>query len=272
MSGGTQRIAAFAVAAAVVLAGGLSVVLVQCDAQVGTVETITSTLPATTTTVATPTRVVIGRSVAGQEVDLYTFGSGEWRVLFIGGIHGDEYGGPVARALLEYVEEHPEAVPTGAFIQLVPSANPDGEAAGVRGNANSVDLNRNFPSQNWQSDLNAGDRPAAGLTGGYSPGSEPETQALLSVLDDGWDVVISLHSSGGLVDPDGEGGLAIAERMAAICGLPVGTLYHQAHITGSLGLFVTERYQVPVITVELESADLTAGIREALLAALVPRM
>jgi protein MpaA len=225
-------------------------------------EATTSTLP------AVPRWQMIGSSVRGLPIELYTFGSGSWRVLIIGGIHGDEYGGPVARKLLRYLEEHHESLPADAFVQLVPSANPDGEAADTRGNANKVDLNRNFPSQNWQSSLNAGDRPTSGLTGGTSPGSEPETKALLSILGNDWDLVISLHSSGGIVDPDGEGGLAIAERMAAISGMPVGALDYQKYITGSLGVFMPERYQVPVITLELESTELTDGIRDALLSAL----
>jgi protein MpaA len=247
------------------------VVLAQRDVQVRTVETTVTAGPVTTTTAPAPTRLVIGTSVQGREIELYAFGSGEWRVLVIGGVHGDEYGGRVVKAFLEYLEQLPEAVPDGASIQLVPSVNPDGEAAGTRGNANAVDVNRNFPSQDWRSELNAGDRPTTGLTGGSSPGSEPETRALLSVLEDGWDLVISLHSSGGIVDPDGEGGMAIAQRMSELSGLPLGGLNYQAQITGSLGVFVPERYQVPVITLELKSASLTEGIKDALLAALVPR-
>jgi protein MpaA len=250
------------VGAAIVCVLVLLGALARGGAEVGTVETPTTT--------PVPTRLVVGVSVQGRPIELHAFGSGEWRVLVVGGVHGDECGGIVARAFLAYLSRHPEAIPAGALLQLIPSANPDGEAQGVRGNANSVDLNRNFPSQNWLRELNPGDRPTPGLTGGSSPGSEPETQALLSILDDGWDLVVSLHSSGGFVDPDGEGGMAIAERMSAVSGLPVGGLDYQSHITGSLGIFVPERYQVPVITVELESEVLTDEIRDALLAALVP--
>jgi len=222
----------------------------------------------TSTTVATPWQQTIGLSIEGRPIELYTLGSGSWRVLVIGGIHGDEYGANVARAFVGYLGQHPDAVPEEAFLQVIPNANPDGEAAGTRGNANGVDINRNFPSQNWQSKLNAKDRPTSGLTGGASPGSEPETKVLLSILANGWDIVISLHSSGGIIDPDGEGGLTIAERMSALCGMPVSGLDYQSYITGSLGVYMPECCQVPVITVELESRDITDGIRDALLAAL----
>jgi protein MpaA len=227
----------------------------------------TVTTSTTSTTPATPPRQTIASSVRGRPIELYTFGSGPWRVLIIGGIHGSERGGPVARKFIAYLQEHPAAVPAGTFLQLVPSANPDGEAAHTRANANGVDLNRNFPSQNWQSVLNAGDRPTAGVTGGTSPGSEPETAALLSILDDGWDVVISLHSPGGILDPSGAKASVIAERMSALCGLTVGGMDYQPYITGSLGVYMTER-QAPLITMELESGDLTEGIRAALLSAL----
>ncbi len=223
---------------------------------------------AVTSTTAVPHIQTVGMSVNGRTIEVYAFGSGSWRVLIIGGVHGNEHGGPVARELVKYLEQHPEDVPGGVFLQIIPSANPDGEVAGTRSNARGVDINRNFPSQNWSSDLDPGAAPSKGLTGGISPGSEPETKAMLSVLDDGWDIVISLHSSGGIVDLDGEGGEAIAQRMSALSGFPVEGLSYQSYITGSMGVFLPERYQIPVITFELLSAELSDNIREALLSTL----
>ena len=55
--------------------------------------------------------------------------------------------------------------------------------------------------------------------------------------------------------------------MSALCGLPVGRLSYDPYITGSLGEYVPEHYHRPVVTVELNSAKLTAGMRSALLAA-----
>jgi hypothetical protein len=56
--------------------------------------------------------------------------------------------------------------------------------------------------------------------------------------------------------------------MSALCGLPVSDMDYQPYITGSLGVYMTERHQA-LITVELESTDLTAGIRDALLSAMM---
>jgi len=236
-----------------------------------TIET-TTTIPVTTTAAADPTSPrTIGTSVQGRAIDLYTFGSGDWRVLIIGGIHGDELGGSVAQHFIEYLQQHPESVPAGTLVQVIPNANPDGLAAKTRGNANKVDLNRNFPSPNWTSTLDSTDLAtrATKLTGGSSPGSEPETKALLTVLDDGWDVVIALHSSGDVIDPDGEGARAIAKRMAYVSGLPVGGMIYQHAVTGSLGEYMPVVYKVPVVTVEVNVSRLSKGVRRALLTALV---
>jgi protein MpaA len=234
----------------------------------------TGTTGTTTTSSSTATsplaRQTIGASVQGRPIELFSLGSGSKRVLIIGGIHGDETGGEIARELLSYLEKHADALPEGMSLRVIPDANPDGETAGTRGNANNVDINRNFPSANWSGELNTGDRPTAGLSGGARPGSEPETRALLACLADGYDLVIALHSSGGIIDYDGAQGLPVAEHMSAICGLPVRHLDYQEQVTGSLGTYVPERYQVPVITVELEETVLTPKLRTALLTALDP--
>jgi protein MpaA len=235
-----------------------------------TVETTTTSLVTTTTVDPTAPRI-IGTSVQGRPIELYTFGSGDWRVLIIGGVHGDELGGIAAAEFLEYVQEHPEAVPEGAFLQVIPCVNPDGQEAHTRGNVNKVDLNRNLPSQNWASKLDSTDLATRGrtLTGGSSPASEPETKALLTVLDDGWGVVISLHSSGDVIDPDGEGARAIAKRMSYVSGLPIDGMIYQHAVTGSLGVYMPEVYKVPVVTVEVNVPRLSKGVRRALLTALI---
>jgi protein MpaA len=61
------------------------------------------------------------------------------RLLVVGCIHGNECGGlAVARRLVA------AGAPAGTQIVVVPSLNPDGLAAGTRGNARGVDLNRDF--------------------------------------------------------------------------------------------------------------------------------
>ena len=209
---------------------------------------------------------VIGHSVRGRPIVAARFGDGARRVLLIGGTHGDEAGTAVARTFARYLAHHPAAVPVGARIDVVRCLNPDGYALRTRGDARHVDLNRNLPTTDWRRRLRRGDPSASlGLSGGRRPASEPETRALLAYLEQGFDVVVSLHSHAGILDPGGPGGRALARRMSRLCGLPVGHLSYQAYITGSLGEYVPARYGIPIITVELRSATLGRRLRSALL-------
>lgn len=213
-------------------------------------------------------RFVAGRSVRGRAIAVTRFGAGDHRLLLLGGVHGDEYGTPVARALERYLLAHPRALPAGASIDLVARANPDGIAAHTRGNARRVDLNRNLPTRNWRSRLRARDASSLlGLTGGRAPGSEPETKAVLKLLATRYDVVVSLHSRAGVLDCSGPGAKALGRRMSRLCGLPLGTLWYDPYITGSLGRYVPEKYGAPIVTVELRSPKMSSGMRAALLEA-----
>src|SRR5207245_4518767 len=85
------------------------------------------------------------------------------KILVVGCIHGNECAGiAIARRLA--------AAPplSGIDLWIVPDLNPDGAAAGTRGNARGVDLNRNFPWR-WH--------PLTGLfASGRRPLSEPESR------------------------------------------------------------------------------------------------
>jgi predicted deacylase len=213
-------------------------------------------------------RFAAGRSVRGRAIAVTRFGAGDRRLLLLGGVHGDEYGTPVARAFERYLLAHPRALPDGASIDLVGCANPDGFAARTRANARRVDLNRNLPTRNWRSRLRARDASSLlGLTGGRSPGSEPETKAVLKLLATRYDTVVSLHSRAGVLDCSGPGAKALGRRMSRLCGLPLGTLWYDPYITGSLGRYVPEKYGIPIVTVELRGAKMSSGMRAALLEA-----
>ena len=211
--------------------------------------------------------VVIGRSRQGRRIVAAGFGSGPQRLLVLGGVHGREFGRAVADRLAVYLAGHPEAVPPGTRIDVLPCLNPDGAALRRRGNARNVDLNRNFPTADWTRSLKAGDPASRGCNGGSAPASEPETQALLHYLRQGFDCVISLHSRGGFLDFNGPHARAIASAMSRACGLPVERIAYQSSITGSLGEYVPAAYRVPVITVELRRPLLTHGLIDAVVKA-----
>ena len=210
----------------------------------------------------------IGNSVQGRPIELASFGNGtSRRVLVIGGVHGGEYGARAAKQFAAYLHARPEAVPAGATIDIVRCLNPDGAAAGTRGNAHRVDLNRNMPTANWRGRLSSKDqsRYMFHCTGGVSPGSEPEVQMLLQQLRRGYDAVLSLHSHGGILDANGPGGRDLARRMSTTCGLKLDTVTYDAAITGSMGQYIPAEYHIPIVTVELESPRLDQRMLDALI-------
>lgn len=116
-----------------------------------------------------------------------TVGQGPRPVLFIGGIHGDEAEGSYTTG-----QRFPRRLLTGAGLSdrvtltIVEDANPDGRAAKTRGNANGVDVNRNFPAPNFD--------PADPANGG-TPLSQPESRTVYSLIEDiNPDLTIVMHS------------------------------------------------------------------------------
>ena len=153
-----------------------------------TIATTTTTPPITTPTTTPATTTVpglagratdvvqvveLGRSVEGRPITAIQRGTpGGTVVLVIGVIHGNEDDGV---AVLD--ELATATVPEGIDLWLIESINPDGQAAGQRGNANLVDLNRNFPFE-WAPLEMPGEPQYAGT----GPASEPETQALVDFV------------------------------------------------------------------------------------------
>jgi len=125
----------------------------------------------------------IGASVQGRPIEATQIGDGsQIALVIVGSIHGDE---PNTEALVRsLMEQHvgaPNLVPPGFTLYFLPAMNPDGLAAGTRQNANLVDLNRNWPTDDWQADAarTSGIIPGSG---GTAPGSEPEVQAVAQWL------------------------------------------------------------------------------------------
>ncbi|HEU4599347.1 MAG TPA: DUF2817 domain-containing protein, partial [Solirubrobacterales bacterium] len=155
-------------------------------------------------------RSVIGHSVRGRPIVALASGPADapLKVLVFGDIHGDETAGMrVVRRLLA------ATAPARTRLLVVPTINPDGVAAGTRGNAHGVDLNRNFPYR-WQ--------PLGG--GEYSgprPLSEPESRAAERlILGFRPDLTIWFHQPFGLVDRP-VGNPFDARRYAELSGLPL---------------------------------------------------
>jgi predicted deacylase len=222
-------------------------------------------------TAAVWSKSTIGRSVRRRAIVAYRFGFGPRRLLIIGGVHGTESGDDVALALIKRLKAHPSLVPSGTQIHVIPVLNPDGVARHSRGNARRVDLNRNMPTADWRRVLDRGDPSRRwGYTGGRSAGSEPENRALIAyVTSQGpFELMISLHSRGGIVTGSGSISQAYAARFSADSGIHRGRLSYDRHIHGSHSKYFSEVLGTSAITVELDSKRLGGRLAHALCDAL----
>ena len=124
---------------------------------------------------------------------------------------------------------------------------------GTRGNANGVDLNRNYPTKNWQPDAvyhrnKPGEPQNIALSPGSHPGSEPETTALIDLIATlKPDLIVSFHGFLACIDdPLGHRiSKDIAKRTQMELVPDVGYL-----TPGSFGTWCAEQ-GLPIITYEL---------------------
>ncbi|HEX2950651.1 MAG TPA: M14 family zinc carboxypeptidase [Armatimonadota bacterium] len=184
-------------------------------------------------------------SVVGRPIDVYVFGRGPRTVLVLAGMHGDE---PASVTLACALIHHLQALPESAIPQrvvVIPVVNPDGLVAHTRRNAHQIDLNRNFPTQDFDAGVHTGR-----YNGGRTAGSEPETQAIMHITEYYKPaLIISLHAPLGCINYDGPAG-NIARRMARLDHFPVAEQLPNPS-PGSLGAYYGKERGLPVITLEL---------------------
>jgi predicted deacylase len=192
---------------------------------------------------------VLGQSVEGRPLRVEEFGKRGPRVVIIGAIHGDERCTVVFGQRLGDRLRGGWADQLGVRVTFVHVANPDGVALGTRANARGVDLNRNFPADNF----------VAGADGGSEPLSEPESRALHDLIVDAEPAaVITLHCCEPMLDFDGPAE-ELAEAMAA--AMPDGLDFPVERLgpsPGSLGSWAGEDRGIPVVTVEFDWPAQTA--------------
>jgi hypothetical protein len=185
----------------------------------------------------------IGTSVNRRPLRLQRLGTGPRKVLWIGGIHGDEPEGAVATAALSGSFERAHLAPLVSLL-ILENANPDGRAAHTRGNAHGVDLNRNFPSRNFDS--------SDPRYGGH-PLSQPESRTLYDlILRERPQLVIACHSWQGnaFINFDGPA-RPLAVEFSRRSGLPLKPSSALGEATpGSLGSWLGDDLQVSVLTIE----------------------
>jgi protein MpaA len=181
---------------------------------------------------------IVGHSVEGRPILCQRIGDGDYVVLMMASILGNEAAGtPLLNRLAEHVVANPELL-TGATLVLMPVVNPDGVESEQRYNARGVDLNRNFPAENRQNSTRYG----------LNALSEPEALAIYQVINDTLpNHIVTLHEPLQCVDYDGPA-KELATAMSNHCPLPVKKLGSRP---GSLGSYAGVTLGIPTVTFEL---------------------
>jgi protein MpaA len=176
------------------------------------------------------------------------------KILVFALTHGDE--GPSGDVARSWIERLIQIDPRNEW-RVVPVLNPDGFKRKTRTNARGVDINRNYPTKNW-------DRLAIQRWKGKKssdprkyPGpqanSEPETRCSIRHIEDFKpDFIISIHTPYGLLDFDGP-----KIPFPEFNHLPWHRL---GNYPGSLGRYMWRDRGVPVLTVELKHGNVLAQL------------
>jgi protein MpaA len=214
---------------------------------------------------------LLGTSVQGRAIEAYVVGRPAAAIAIVfGGFHGDEPKGvSLARRLIDLLESGDFTSHNVGWV-VVPVVNPDGYERRRRRNANGVDINRNFPTRNWQRAL-----PRSRMFGGNAPAGEPETRAVIEAVGQYRPArIISIHSiNGGRHCNNFDGpGEAIATMIQRFNGYPVSSSIGYP-TPGSFGTWAGIERSIPTITLELPSCRSSkrcwAENRDALLASVL---
>lgn len=185
---------------------------------------------------------ILKRTITKNENELLLYGE-SFSVnpkLIIGVVHGDE---PQGEELINrYIEE------TSSGMLFIPSLNPDGKILGTRTNSSGVDLNRNFPTKNWEN------TPKDRYYGGDKPASEVETRFLIDVIEEYKpSVILTLHTPYKIVNYDGPA-KEVSENISKIIDYPVEESIGYP-TPGSFGTYAGVERNIPTITLEMDEEE-----------------
>jgi murein peptide amidase A len=192
---------------------------------------------------------IFGETESGLAMTSHRFGRGDFHLLILGGVHGDEVEGVVlANAILGRLLTNDDL---RLRLTLVPTFNLDGVLAKTRGNARHVDLNRNLPTKDWSS---------VATTPRYQPGpkpsSESENKALVRFIEvEKPQFIISLHSWKPMLNINEPSGSNLCARVASTIASHTGDIIEPTigySTPGCLGTYAGLERGIPTITYEIE--------------------
>jgi murein peptide amidase A len=193
--------------------------------------------------------------------------------LVLGGVHPDEIT-PI-HLVFNFAKElnsHP-GIYAERRVVIAPLVNPDGffSIPYKRTNANGIDLNRNFATNDWWQNARKywTNRKKSDLRHfpGLAPQTEEGTRFQAELLEHfGVDKVISVHSPLGFLDYDGPGDTKItnlsknekkARELAKLVSISTNnyTIRDYSFFPGSLGNYSGNERGIPTVTLELKSTD-----------------
>lgn len=174
-----------------------------------------------------------------------------YRVMLIGGTHGDEL--TSVSMVFQWMQRLDKERFQPFQWRVIPCLNPDGllTQPATRVNANGVDLNRNYPTKDWDERALIYWKTKTHSDKRRYPGSkassEPETRALMELIGSFRpDAIVTIHAPYGVLDYDGP--RDPPSKFGYLHLQLLGTY------PGSLGNYAGINLGLPVITLELSSA------------------
>jgi hypothetical protein len=208
--------------------------------------------------------VEIGQSHEGRPIVAHRFGGGPHKLVVVGATHGgaERNTQVLSLQLIDWFRNHPEDIPAGVELVIIPLLNPDGDVLDVRQNARGVDLNRNMntnldtcPANDWSQSV-FGAYGTQSNTGGEYADSEPESRVIRSFLFDASGVIF-LHSAAGLVFPaqcDDPIAIEMAQVYAKAANYKYARFWDLYSITGGMHDWA-RGVELPAIIPELITGD-----------------
>ncbi|MCA1806676.1 MAG: DUF2817 domain-containing protein, partial [Actinobacteria bacterium] len=216
----------------------------------------------------------IGFSVEGRPINAYIFGDGAKKILYVGGMHGNEYSSILLmEAWVRELDNRFHEIPDDHTVIVIPNSSPDGTVIRSRLNANNVDLNRNFPTDDWQSEVQIPGPTVLPKGGGKAALSEPESQALATfVRTQRPKLVLTYHAVASVViGNDIDQANAYAQEYAQQAGYDFSTNDKLDEVfnydaTGAFEDWFNDELSTPAILVEMAtmSGDEMSRNRDAL--------
>ncbi|MBX4211595.1 MAG: hypothetical protein KW806_02270 [Candidatus Yanofskybacteria bacterium] len=189
---------------------------------------------------------IFGYSRTGRPIEGYEIGKGDEVIFLHGSIHGNEMGtADLLNKLIETIRADQGLVTDSKRLVIVPIVNPDGYYDRIdKLNANGVNLNLNFPTDDWEL------YGQLGTFAGPKPFSEVESLVIKDIVEQYKpSMMIAYHAKGGLVSPeDDDASIELAKWYARKTGYKY---FDEWEYWGTATRWFREMTNKPAITVEV---------------------